>query len=83
MHDGRARNHACLTAVFLVLASGTAGADPARAPPHCHNLHEHNAHEADAAEAAEHAAPDKPQLYFRPFCRRSRYVTNPSAPCWE
>jgi hypothetical protein len=21
-------------------------------------------------------------IYFRPFCRRSRYVTSRSAPCW-
>jgi hypothetical protein len=31
--------------------------------------------------AAPHPA-EKPTVYYRPFCRRSRYVTNPSAPCW-
>lgn len=24
----------------------------------------------------------KQKVYYRPFCRRSRYVTNRFAPCW-
>jgi hypothetical protein len=33
------------------------------------------------ASLAREAVP-KPEIYFRPFCRRSRYVTNRAAPCW-
>ncbi len=29
-----------------------------------------------------HTAPVPTKLYYRPFCRRSKYVTNPAAPCW-
>jgi hypothetical protein len=32
--------------------------------------------------AAGRETAGKQKLYFRPFCRRSRYVTNRSAPCW-
>ncbi len=41
--------------------------------------------------AAEHAKPSnavaheveaKQKVYYRPFCRRSRYATNRNAPCW-
>jgi len=38
-------------------------------------------HVKSNAPAAHDAVP-KQQVYFRPFCRRSRYVTNRSAPCW-
>jgi hypothetical protein len=30
-----------------------------------------------------HAQEASPKVYYRPFCRRSHYVTNPSAPCWN
>jgi hypothetical protein len=33
--------------------------------------------------AREHAGESTPKVYYRPFCRRSHYVTNPSAPCWN
>ena len=32
------------------------------------------------AEANEAEARQK--VYYRPFCRRSRYATNRNAPCW-
>ena len=32
--------------------------------------------------AATHEAEAKQKVYYRPFCRRSRYVTNRNAPCW-
>ncbi len=32
------------------------------------------------AEANEAGA--KQKVYYRPFCRRSRYATNRNAPCW-
>jgi hypothetical protein len=35
-----------------------------------------------AIAAGNRAAAPKQEVYFRPFCRRSRYVTNRSAPCW-
>jgi hypothetical protein len=40
---------------------------------------------AEHAKANPAPAPvivPKHEVYFRPFCRRSRYVTNRAAPCW-
>ena len=40
-------------------------------------------HRSETADSPTAEGPSKPHVYFRPFCRRSRYVTDPSAPCWE
>jgi hypothetical protein len=32
--------------------------------------------------AVMHEAGTKQKVYYRPFCRRWRYVTNRNAPCW-
>ena len=37
---------------------------------------------AKPSSATTHEAEAKRKVYYRPFCRRSRYVTNRNAPCW-
>ena len=37
---------------------------------------------AKPSHAVAHEAEAKQKVYYRPFCRRSRYVTNRNAPCW-
>ncbi len=43
----------------------------------------HRMHELERKLARQHAQETTPKVYYRPFCRRSHYVTNPSAPCWN
>jgi hypothetical protein len=43
----------------------------------------HRMHELAHKLARQHAQETTPKVYYRPFCRRSHYVTNPSAPCWN
>jgi hypothetical protein len=43
----------------------------------------HRIHELARKLAREPAQESTPKVYYRPFCRRSHYVTNPSAPCWN
>jgi hypothetical protein len=78
MIEGRACGKVGLTVLLLVLTSAIAGA---------HTVNEHAHRHAERAEAAKHAAvgvhAGERHVYFRPFCRRARYVTNRSAPCWE
>jgi len=40
-------------------------------------------HRSSSAHAAQATVPDEHHVYFRPFCRRARYVTSRAAPCWE
>jgi hypothetical protein len=40
------------------------------------------AEHAKANPAPARVIVPKQEVYSRPFCRRSRYVTNRSAPCW-
>ena len=37
----------------------------------------------DAIRSRAEKRRHEPRIYFRPFCRRSRYVTSRFAPCWE
>jgi hypothetical protein len=37
----------------------------------------------DAIRSQAEKRRHEPRIYFRPFCRRSRYVTSRFAPCWE
>ena len=39
----------------------------------------HRMHELAHKQARERAGESTPKVYYRPFCRRSHYVTNPSA----
>ena len=43
----------------------------------------HRMHELAHKQAREHEQESTPKVYYRPFCRRSHYVMNPSAPCWN
>ena len=51
--------------------------------PSAHAQAGHRMHERARKLARQHAEETTPKVYYRPFCRRSHYVTNPSAPCWN
>ncbi len=78
MIDRGARGLAVLSCVILVLVPSMAAAHSEK--PHREKDSDHRSSSSDAAKTA---APDEQHVYFRPFCRRARYVTNRSAPCWE
>ena len=42
----------------------------------------HASHHVGAIAAGTHAAAPKQEVYYRPFCRRSHYVTSRAVPCW-
>jgi hypothetical protein len=70
---------AIAAALILIGAPVSAYADTTREK----DSHPHTVHDAEAEEAARNASESEHHVYFRPFCRRARYVTNKSAPCWE
>ncbi len=81
MSERRACRKAALTALFLVLMTTVAAADDAK---HWRqDCDSDTAHRKETAEPERHATKNEQHVYFRPFCRRARYVTNRSAPCWE
>ena len=51
--------------------------------PGAHAQPGHRMHELARKSASARAQETTPKVYYRPFCRRSHYVTNPSAPCWN
>ena len=64
---------ALLAAVMSVANTGSApGAESQKRAA----VQPHHRSKAGATET-------KTKLYYRPFCRRSRYVTNRRAPCWS
>lgn len=72
----RARHNLLRHGLMLLVLVGS-GAECARAQPG------HRMHELTHKLAREHEQESTPKVYYRPFCRRSHYVTNPSAPCWN
>ncbi len=70
-----------IAAVLILIGASTAAHADTTHKHHEHPAH-HKVHDAEATEGTRHAQHEH-HVYFRPFCRRSRYVTNPSAPCWE
>jgi hypothetical protein len=70
--NARAR-HNPLRLGFILLLLLASDAECAKAQPG-HRMHE---------LARAHEQESTPKVYYRPFCRRSHYVTNPSAPCWN
>jgi hypothetical protein len=59
---------------MLALCAGAPSRAVSREAPGC----------APKRPAGEHAQQMKvkPKVYYRPFCRRSHYVTDRAAPCW-
>jgi hypothetical protein len=68
-----------LAVSVLLVAAGTSLADGPAAVTRGEGS---GAEHAKASPATSRAAVPKQEVYFRPFCRRSRYVTSRSAPCW-
>jgi hypothetical protein len=75
----RARRTAALSALSLALATSIAAAHDAK---HWQRDDE-SAERKESAEAARPTTHNEHHVYFRPFCRRARYVTSRSAACWE
>ena len=69
----------CLSFACLMGLGPSADAQPG------HRMHElaRKLARQHAHETALRAHETTPKVYYRPFCRRSHYVTNPSAPCWN
>jgi hypothetical protein len=79
MSERSDRPSAVLGALCLVLAAAGAAAHDAK-----HWLrHDESAQRKESAEPQRHTTHSGHHVYFRPFCRRARYVTSRSAPCWE
>jgi hypothetical protein len=72
------RGLAALACLILVLAPSMAAAHSEK-----EQREKDCDHRSSSAHAAQATLPDEHHVYFRPFCRRARYVTNKSAPCWE
>lgn len=64
-----------------LLAAATCPVHLREAEPYKAHSAPHGSHHARSDETAGEEGHH--HLYYRPFCRRSHYVTNPSAPCWQ
>ncbi len=76
MNHGNAYSATGLAVLMLVVTPSLAAAQPAGV------LAVARTHRLWPVEG-RYVYAKKHHIYFRPFCRRSRYVTTPPAPCWQ
>jgi hypothetical protein len=76
MNHGNAYSATSLAVLMLVVTPSLAAAQPTSVLAKVRS-HRRGPVDGRYVDAKKH------HIYFRPFCRRSRYVTNPHAPCWQ